>query len=192
MKVRNLMTKKTKYGFRGHKFKDLTNKKFGMLTVIEFINRNKKGAKWLLRCECGNTVIRIAGNFTRKEHKHSCGCISKNPGKKNAGFRRLYNDYRASAFKRNYRFNITKKLFKVLVFSNCYYCNSPPGERYKKQVVHTLLANGIDRIDNTKNYTKENCVSCCSTCNKAKGSMSKSDFLMWVKKVHDHNFIWST
>jgi hypothetical protein len=40
----------------------------------------------------------------------------------------------------------------------CYYCKSQ-----KENEV-----NGIDRVDNSKGYTKDNCVSCCQFCNRMK------------------------
>lgn len=37
------------------KFQDLTGMKFGRLTVIEQVGRDKHGSiKWKCRCECGN------------------------------------------------------------------------------------------------------------------------------------------
>ena len=48
--------------------------------------------------------------------------------------------------------------FSSLVDKECYYCHY-----YKKEEV-----NGIDRVDNTKGYTKENSVSCCEMCNRIK------------------------
>ena len=45
-----------------------------------------------------------------------------------------------------------------LLDKECYYCHY-----YKKEEV-----NGIDRVDNTKGYTKENSVSCCEMCNRIK------------------------
>lgn len=185
--MRNLLTKNTIYGNKGANFKDLTGKKFGMLTVVNFHSTNKIGTKWVLLCECGNNVVRLASNFKKKQHKHSCGCISKNPGKKSAGSRRLFNDYKASAKNRGYSFRLSKKQFLSLVSANCSYCNANPSPRYEKQVAHKLLANGIDRIDNGKGYVLTNCVTCCFDCNRAKGNMSKKEFLDWIENVYYHN-----
>lgn len=179
-------SKQTPYGLKGINFKDLINKKYGMLTVVGFVSTDKNGTKWKLRCECGGEVIRLASNFKKKQHKHSCGCISKNPGKKGAGFRRLLNDYKSSAKNRGVSFNLTKKKFKELVNANCYYCNEPPGIRYAKQVVHALKASGIDRMDNSKGYNAINCVSCCKVCNLSKNVMNSSQFISWVQKVYSH------
>ena len=181
--MRNLLINKTTYGNRGFSFQDLTGKKYGMLTAIKLHSVGKSGTKWILQCDCGNKVIRLAENFKKKQHKHSCGCISKNPGKKDAGLKRFYNDYRASAKRRGYAFNLSKKSFYSIVSSNCYFCDKEPVIRYEKQIAHKIFVNGIDRLDNSKGYTLTNCVPCCKICNRAKGSMSVKDFFNWILKV---------
>ena len=166
---------------------NLLCKKFGMLTVVKFHSSGKSGTKWELLCDCGKTVVRLASNFKKKQHRHSCGCQPTNPGKKDAGFRRLFNDYRTSSANRGHSFRLGKKYFKYLVSNNCNYCGVKPSKRYEKQVVHTLLANGIDRIDSNKGYVKGNCVSCCKICNRAKNNLSRTDFHAWIKKIYYYN-----
>lgn len=49
-------------------------------------------------------------------------------------------------------------------------------------------ANGIDRVDSTKHYTKENCVPCCFICNRMKNKYSINVFLEKIKQIyHNHN-----
>lgn len=53
---------------------DITNQKFGKLTVIERENNNRHGqAMWLCKCECGNTKV-VNGRDLRNGHTKSCGC----------------------------------------------------------------------------------------------------------------------
>lgn len=53
---------------------DLTEQRFGMLTVKEFAGLNKhKQAKWKCLCDCGNTKV-IASNNLRRGLIVSCGC----------------------------------------------------------------------------------------------------------------------
>lgn len=175
----------TKYrkGLDNPKLIDISGKKFGMLTALKFYSPSKYGSKWLFECDCGNTIVRYASDV-KKKHKHSCGCVSKNPGKKDSGFRRLFNDYSSSAKLRNYSFSLNKKEFRTLIERNCYYCDVPPYPRYKKQTAHAILANGIDRKDNSKGYSKSNCVPCCKICNRAKSSLSEEEFLNWIKMAY--------
>jgi hypothetical protein len=59
--------------------------------------------------------------------------------------------------------------FKNITSKSCYYCGKEG-------------PNGIDRVDNTVGYTKENCVSCCKHCNYVKGDLSLEDFKTWTKR----------
>lgn len=56
---------------------DITGQRFGRLTVIEKIPKDKvKGstnAKWLCRCDCGNTIA-VLGTTLRRGESRSCGC----------------------------------------------------------------------------------------------------------------------
>lgn len=56
---------------------DITGKKFGRLTVIKMVERNKfNQIQYLCKCECGNEKI-ILGSVLRSGHTQSCGCLHK-------------------------------------------------------------------------------------------------------------------
>lgn len=55
--------------------KDLTNQKFGKLTVISRAENSKYGrAQWLCKCECGKTKV-INGKYLLNGETKSCGCL---------------------------------------------------------------------------------------------------------------------
>lgn len=57
--------------------KDLSGKKFNMLTVIKLVGSNKKGnLLWLCKCECGGECVATSYNITHSVTK-SCGCLKK-------------------------------------------------------------------------------------------------------------------
>jgi hypothetical protein len=56
--------------------------------------------------------------------------------------------------------NLTKKEHMELIEQLCYYCDG-----YFKKVETGI---GLDRLDNSKGYQKENVVSCCYACNRTK------------------------
>lgn len=57
---------------------DLTNKRFGMLEVLEFVENKPRGHRiWKCRCDCGNIVNRYEEGLRRTTHIHSCGCYTK-------------------------------------------------------------------------------------------------------------------
>lgn len=56
---------------------DLTGKKFGRLTVIEFCGVNKwKYALWKCKCDCGKEIV-VDGKSLRTGNTKSCGCYNK-------------------------------------------------------------------------------------------------------------------
>lgn len=63
------------------KCKDLKNKRFGRLVVIERVEnyispKGKSIARWLCKCDCGNYLKTTTNHLTSGDAK-SCGCISK-------------------------------------------------------------------------------------------------------------------
>lgn len=50
---------------------------YGRLLVVERASNNNYGqARWLCRCDCGNTVV-VLGYALRQQNTESCGCIRK-------------------------------------------------------------------------------------------------------------------
>ena len=48
------------------------------------------------------------------------------------------------------------------------------------------IYNGIDRLDNSVGYTKENCVPCYKMCNYAKNKFTMEEFLIWINRVYHY------
>lgn len=66
-----------------------------------------------------------------------------------------YYMYRYKASKRGIVFELSKSAFLKLVDKSCVYCRNPQDS-------------GVDRVDNNQGYVVENCVPCCSMCNRFK------------------------
>ncbi|EAH0379396.1 AP2 domain-containing protein, partial [Listeria monocytogenes] len=62
---------------------DLTGKKFGRLTVKEFVRSENGNALWKCVCVCGNEKEVLAHNLKRG-YVRSCGCLSEDTGRKYA------------------------------------------------------------------------------------------------------------
>jgi hypothetical protein len=59
------------------KYKDLTGKRFGKLTVISFDReKTKRKAYWICKCECGN-IKSVRSDSLQENKVLSCGCIKK-------------------------------------------------------------------------------------------------------------------
>ena len=133
--------------------KDLKNKRFGKLFVIEY---NGNG-KWLCQCDCGNKTI-VRSDYLKTGHTKSCGCIHKKYGG-NIRMDRLYRLYRSiiqrttTLRKDNHNRTYINKNIKM--------CEEWRNDFNKFK--EWALANGyednltIDRIDNNGNYEPNNC-----------------------------------
>ena len=95
--------------------------------------------------------------------------------------------YRNATKKSNRQFELSKEKFYDLISDNCYYCGSKPNSANKRYLKYdsNFRYNGIDRVDNSKGYLVDNCVTCCEICNRAKLTMSLEEFKNWIKKVYD-------
>lgn len=142
------------------------------------------------RCTCGNyRLIPPAlwkGDWKRchriyksgkpkqpKQPKQSRVLKGQKKGRTIASTKRaLYCKYRKRAREHNRVFELSFERFCFLIEQNCNYCNRPPQQVFTKGKEFKsapLTYNGIDRIDNSKGYLENNCVSCCHHCNTVKG-----------------------
>lgn len=88
--------------------------------------------------------------------------------------RSSFTSYKNRAKKKELVFEMDEDLFLALCNKPCYYCHR----------VNTVLhKNGVDRLDNSIGYTKENCVSCCSECNSMKSDIDIQTFLNNCKLI---------
>ena len=76
-----------------------------------------------------------------------------------------------------------------LIYKNCFYCNEEPkdhpSENRYKYGKGLYKRNGIDRLDNTRGYTIDNCVPCCTRCNTIKLDASYDEFIAKIKQIYN-------
>jgi hypothetical protein len=85
-----------------------------------------------------------------------------------------YSTYRKDSRHRGYSFNLTIEEFETFWKKPCFYCGNE---------IETI---GIDRVDNNKGYQLDNCVSCCTICNRMKMDHSLMDWINHIKKIITH------
>lgn len=160
--------------------KDLTGKKFGLITVLNIAKKAKNGehVRWNVKCDCGKEYTVFANNLQRNK---SCGCLQR-VDIQNSLITQVKSSYVAGARNRGISFNLTRDEFAKLILSNCVFCGSEPSNT-KKRYNETRQYNGIDRIDSNKGYELNNVQTCCWKCNLMKNSLNQSDFLEHIKKI---------
>jgi hypothetical protein len=84
--------------------------------------------------------------------------------------------YIQSAKKRGLAFDISQELFNELIKKDCFYCGQSA----------IFQRNGLDRIDNTGGYIKENVVPCCFVCNQMKGKLSEDNFISHLIRILEY------
>jgi len=85
--------------------------------------------------------------------------------------RRKYSQYKWGAISRSLEFNLSFREFSQFWQKPCFYCRSP---------INTI---GIDRVNNDFGYSKDNVVSCCSECNRMKGTLDMEAFVERCRKI---------
>lgn len=165
--------------------------KFGRLTTLCDVGGDKRGRLWECLCGCGKTVIVSAGNLKGTK---SCGCLRRelvserfSLPKGEANLNYIIRRYKVNAKSRNIEFLLTRKQFIKLIQKNCWYCGIKPCVSADHLDCNGKFAhNGIDRVDNEKGYTVDNCVTCCGTCNRMKNTHTQRDFLAKIELIHNH------
>lgn len=167
--------------------KDLSGNVYTKLLVLKRDDQISNGVWYICKCECGN-IKSIRANSLKQGSTKSCGCLQKevassfalpnNGSAKN----KLFYQYKNKARKKGYSFDLTFEDVLEFTKQNCFYCNREPQQIFKSKK-SKYLYNGIDRKNNSIGYVKENCVSCCVTCNYAKGTRNYDAFILWIDRV---------
>ena len=137
--------------------------KHGFLSAIKFISINSNSeTSWLFICDCGKKLIAKCGNV-RNGHTRSCGCVVRIRNGESITNKRFYRTW--YWMQRRVQRKIHPSSNKWTVAKNVK-CEWLDYESFKKDMYRSYNAHvkkhgekntTIDRIDNSRNYSKENC-----------------------------------
>lgn len=159
---------------------------FNDLIVLTKSTKTGKSGSAFYDCACICGQLQTVNRFALTSGKvKSCGCRrgssrQKPPGESSLLIR--FNMYIRSAILRDLDFTLTLSEFKSLIAKECYHCGQKPlpwisNSRVKHPLRHLIFINGIDRVDNKRGYYIDNCVPCCTTCNRVKSNRTTAEFL---------------
>lgn len=167
---------------------------FGRLTVLSFSHSvHDLGAYWNCLCECGNQCVILASRLKSGNTK-SCGCLKSDitrlrwiKPKGVASFNEFFWKYQDAAQRRGLDFKLSREEFRDITQKPCFYCGILPNSIFGRRNTNGgYIHNGIDRINNSKGYTFDNCVPCCKICNYMKHKLSQEEFLIHIKEIYEH------
>lgn len=181
---------------------DLTGHRYGRLEVLRRVGHTKNnGSLWECRCDCGR-MARVSLASLRSGNTKSCGCFKienqirlgevLNKGRKlppgESLARHAFSECKVNAKKRGIEWMLSEDEFRRLVAGPCSYCGVPYSKRRRAKGYNgEFVCSGIDRVNSSLPYEIGNCVPCCWTCNVAKASMGREEFLEWVGRVYRYS-----
>lgn len=87
---------------------------------------------------------------------------------------RSFSTLKRNARQRGHSVEITKEQWDDITKKQCAYCGQPPA---------WLGRHGVDRKDNSKGYTLDNCATACDACNLAKWKQTPQEFIERCKTI---------
>lgn len=163
--------------------------KFGTLTIISDVFYEKGYGWYMCQCDCGN-IGKYTGSKLRAGLSKRClQCSYRSKGGKTPIEKLYYINItqRIKASKKLSKLSSTLTLeeFQNIVIQNCTYCGISPTTRQCAR--SSIVAHGVDRIDSSKGYVLDNCVSCCKYCNIMKSICTVKNFFKHVKRIVEFN-----
>lgn len=167
------------------RIKDITGQRFGKLVAIRESGRGTYNeTMWECQCECGKRCI-AKGTRMRRGATRSCGCYRRDIAKGRnilppgvAALNQHWGRYQIGARVRQLSFSLSFEQFAAMVRADCAYCGQEP---QPNRSGHPF--NGVDRVENERGYEPDNCVPCCTLCNRAKGAMTHDRFKDWARRL---------
>lgn len=155
----------------GRKGNDLLNQHFGRLLVTAELQSLGAGKWWLCLCTCGNyKAVRASSLRNKTKPVRSCKCLNIETVR-GVPYVSLYHKLKQSAATQGHICTLTFKQFLVFTKTTaCHYCDAPVAWAKHNISTGNRGAYNLDRKDNSKGYSKRNCVVCCTTCNLTRGN----------------------
>lgn len=175
------------------------NKKYGILTIKDYMGKNTHG-KNIIRCicDCGNeTIVTTSNLYSPSSKTTSCGCNKEKRNKlafekdiKDVAIGKILLGYKKSATERNIKFELNDQEFVDLILrEQCFYCESKSGKNIFtscNKPTRSFEYFGIDRVNNNIGYCNSNTVTSCRQCNFSKNNFSSEKIINICSKIQNN------
>lgn len=156
--------------------------------VIEY-NKGDASKKYSIKCLRCENVIQSCAEAVRSPCKK---CSYSKSGDQQDLRKQIYYKYKYNADLRRLLFDIDYEHFCKMISSDCFYCGCKPSSVWKsnRKTNNQIIYNGIDRVENSIGYNHDNCVPCCTFCNRFKKDMSLDTFKKFVRLWSERSSKW--
>lgn len=142
-----------------YRVKDMKNKKYGKLLGLNYSHTEKSGAYWLFKCDCGNEKV-INASVVRQGKVVSCGCYAKEVQNKRItthGMART-RTYDIWVGIKQRCLNPKSLSYEIYGGRGISLCEEwQTFEKFFEDMGEAPEDYSIERIDNNRGYSKENC-----------------------------------
>jgi hypothetical protein len=174
----------------------LIGRRYGRLVItgatrVRVTSGGNRLACLVAKCDCG---LCIELPLTALQKTRSCGCYRRELSsalalsrirlpRGEAGKRAAYASYRARAEQRGLEFSLTLGDFTDIALRDCHYCGAAPSNSCETGTDGEFVYSGVDRMDSSRGYSKDNCVPACKDCNVAKLDRPVERFVDWAHRL---------
>jgi hypothetical protein len=124
-------------------------------------------------CKCGRE-IRVRNDYA-KIHSGKCRSCSRKGRPYETNYKNLFHDWRNTKVTLSY-----EEYLSFTEIKNCHYCYSQIPWQTNRSYTKPQQAYFLDRKDNNGPYSKDNCVVCCTRCNRMRSNkFSYEEFLLF-------------
>lgn len=137
---------------------NLIGNKYGKLTVVDYVEIDKKGSYWKCKCDCGNETI-VSARCLTNGHTMSCGCMTESHGEfiiktllNNANIKYEFQYSADVGFKSGYK----AKFDFAIIKDNNFYLIEYDGEQHFKNTGYGILKETQERDILKNQWCKDN------------------------------------
>lgn len=188
--------------------KDITKQKFGLLTVLEYVEPAKSRGRhrWKCQCDCGTITI-VQDNHLISGNTKSCGCLHRRTREQHHSWkghgeisRDFYSNIRRSAAgggilkRKKKEFNVSIEYLWDLFLKQRRKCAISgvnigfEGSWIENKHNNTSrLTASLDRIDSTKGYVEGNVQWVHKVVNIMKNNLPMEEFKKWCRIITENS-----